>query len=405
MTALQDAHKKTRVVELAIEIESQLLRAMTQNNTYSDSLNDPATEEMRLGNPPDDGTLRFDLCSDRIGGDCLIDEDIRNGQTLCFQSLTNSRDGACNFAPNSPDMVQVTLSNVRLGAAGPGVPRFLLDYSMQGNPAYGKLAMMGSSDLTAGGDYSVQIPVEAYQSIQDSECSPIPGYDVVVGVNGFDKSVNPYRVTCIRIANGQPLTCPQRTFPKTLSSVPIGGSNDLRLQMDCGGPARTLTCPTGYALQGFSPQTLDPAVAAPIGSCIYHGQDSITTASAFSDANGLIQGEVCPPNYVVDYGLSTCQITSGPTAVNGTCRNWATSCTSCDYTLPTPSQDCSYNPVDTAQPPVGPVVAEFINTSPATRTAICRLRTDPQACGARWQATLEMRVHCRLVVPQTAGAN
>jgi hypothetical protein len=405
LRALKEAHDKTRVVDMAIEVEASLLRSMTQASTYADPVNALAVDEMRAGVPVTE-PLSFDLCPDRASGSCVPDFYVQAGTTICFQNLIDNPDpGACDFSEQSADRLEVTVTNVILDASG-GTNRYSVDYSIRGNSSYGKVAMMGNDTIGTGPappSYSVQIPVEAYQGLQNTDCQPIANHDIVVGINGYDKRTTPYTVRCIRLANAEPLACSPQTFPKSLSAVPIGGaSQDLKLRMNCGTTARTLNCPAGYALQGFDPESMDPATPAPIGTCIYRGLGSMS-GGTYTDTNGLIQGRVCPPNYRVAAG-TTCTIISGPVAVPGTCQNWVPSCTGCNFMVSPTIDTCTHTQINTAQPPTGTATAQLILPPANPDTAICRLNTDPQACGARWAATIQLSVQCELAVPVTRAA-
>jgi type II secretory pathway pseudopilin PulG len=413
LKALAAAHKKTQVVDNAIELEAQLLRAITQNSTYT-SQGVAILDALRAGQPAGpvalaDG-LTFDLCAQRIAGACAAgnaDTLIQPGQTLCFGSrISNApRVGACDFTvPDNGDELQVFLSRMQSMNTTP--PRYMIGYSITGNPSFGKLALMGSAtpvNLQAlNGDYSIQIPIDAYNTPTTTTCVPDTTYPVIVGINGFDKTVSPPTISCIRMPT-TPLSCPPQTFPKTLRASQLPPpSNDLLLTMDCGPTARTMTCSPGYALENFDPSTLDPAKPAATGSCVYRNS-SPAVSGTYQTNSGLISGHVCPPNYHVDFTSpnTTCTIVSAVTAVNGTCPStWSPSCTSCNGT----SQDCTYINVPGAIAiPTGVATASFDAATADTRLATCRLSPPPGACGEHFDATIQMRASCVLNTERMAA--
>lgn len=372
---------KTQTVATAVAFESAILRALNDTNTFTEA----QRQQMSRGEMPSLSLTLPDFPNATLPVD---------GQAYCFNrqgtrvSATSFDDSSCNF------MAQVAIM------LEPASNSFRVAYRIDVNPNLVQVGRMGEMSGTNGfdaSDYSHAISIQNYASDVLSQCGPGE-----LGVKAFNRDTG--QVVCF---NRPQLNCPDGTLPKSLYyTTSTGGAGSVELECES---SQSIGCPSNYSLRGFVPASFDRRNPKS-GTCVYTAKTQDVWPVTFRSARGFsLIGLVCPQNYVFTTSGSTCSINPATvTSTNGTCEedSWALSCGAWEVDPGDSTRErrwCDYKVDGTRSVAASPGTASFV-PRPNPREAFCQLQIPRQTCGSTWNAGVQMRINCRLTLPESMPA-
>ena len=408
-------YDKSYATYMAVALESALLSAMVDPETYTPAiqtklaknanLNQPVGQKPALGVGKNGPEIPFELTG----------LDTPNGEPL--KITTNTPVFISPEFNDCKDNFDNPRCRIRLEVRAKKLPSGLYAYAydLQLNP---KLHTPSQSTLKRsppGGavvdpwslpeSYTVPIPNSLFKQTSAGACDQNS-----IGVMGVNRDTG--QVTCIKKSDPN-LACSKGSLP---IGIFVNANNEI--QFKCSPPEYKPKCDDNYSLYAVS-----PVAAAKYASPLFSGCMVTTTEKTVGPADPAqlkfgepgkynISGRVCPPNYK---SKSTCELVPDK-VVNATCQ------TTCPGMVPNPAFPA--DPTAPAQIP-GMVPCNLpVNAVPGTitpagavnnkRDVTCVYTEQPQgACNGAWLGGIApeykahplLKVTCEsIVTPITKGA-
>jgi Tfp pilus assembly protein PilV len=307
MQHLNFSRKKTQMISQTVALESSLISAIQDPNSYSS--NAALLTAMSSGQNITDAlqpTLQVSVYSNTQSTE-ISTPIVAGGAPIYYDKNNDVTTAAGDW-----------MSSVTLSKLAKVQNLYAYNYQIKGNPAVASIPILGASTVTAptSNAGSIPIPKESLQfasSAQTTSCTAANDLAML----GLGQDGNPI---CIRRAEGK---CPSTSISKGFSLVlrgqsPLAYSYEFQCQ-----PLRHLSCPTQvvdggvdltmnnpYALQSFVPNSLDESQgSAGVGTCVFLAASTGTppTGLPATGDNGITITNACPPHYHVTPNPGGCQ--------------------------------------------------------------------------------------------------